>query len=204
MSEYIKTDALEAIMKQKGIEIIQKETKEESKIKNKTFYAMGKFNRISYYDIQTFIRRQSGFFEGSLFDRTDYIIVGDRLSPYEAFQLEKIKENKIEGKNIVLNEDEFLDMVDFDSDLENNSPFYNKYVVFTGGLKELTRSEAEYIIESLGGKVSNSVSYITDILVKADNKSHTTYKEKQALMLNENGASIEIIDEDTFYEWIQE
>lgn len=46
-----------------------------------------------------------------------------------------------------------------------DSPIKGKTFVFTGTLESMTREEAKRIVESLGGKVSNSVSRNTDFLV---------------------------------------
>ena len=47
-----------------------------------------------------------------------------------------------------------------------NEEFNNKTFVLTGTLNSLTRNEAKDIIESLGGKITSSVSKKTDVVIK--------------------------------------
>ena len=47
--------------------------------------------------------------------------------------------------------------------------FNNKTFVLTGTLESLTRNEAKDIIESLGGKITNSVSKKTDVVIVGAN-----------------------------------
>jgi DNA ligase (NAD+) len=49
-----------------------------------------------------------------------------------------------------------------------DSPFAGKTVVFTGALTEMTRSEAEEKVRSLGGKTSGSVSKTTSLVVAGE------------------------------------
>lgn len=50
-----------------------------------------------------------------------------------------------------------------------NDEFNNKTFVLTGTLEKLTRNEAKDIIESLGGKISSSVSKKTDVVIVGSN-----------------------------------
>ena len=61
----------------------------------------------------------------------------------------------------------------------NNGIFSNKKVMFTGGFKNMSRSEAKAIAESQGGKVLNSISKKLDFLIVGDSKP-TLKKVNQA------------------------
>ena len=61
--------------------------------------------------------------------------------------------------------------------------FSNKKLMFTGGFKNMSRSEAKAIAENNGGKVLGSVSKKLDYLVVGDSKP-TAKKINQAKELN--------------------
>lgn len=69
-----------------------------------------------------------------------------------------------------------------------DNPFKDKVVVLTGRLENYTRNEAKEIIESLGGKITSSVSKNTDIvLAGSDAGSKLTQANKlQIKVINEN------------------
>ena len=60
-----------------------------------------------------------------------------------------------------------------------NDLFINKIFVLTGTLETLTRDEAKDLIESLGGKVTSSVSKSTDVVVVGTSPGSKYEKAKQ-------------------------
>ena len=71
-----------------------------------------------------------------------------------------------------------------------NEEFNNKTFVLTGTLESLTRNEAKEIIESLGGKITGSVSKKTDVVIVGSNPG-SKYDEANKL-------GITIWDEEEF------
>jgi len=65
----------------------------------------------------------------------------------------------------------------------NDGKFSNKKLMFTGGFKNMSRSEAKAIAENNGGKVLGSISKKLDFLVVGDSKP-TKRKVDQAKQLN--------------------
>jgi len=65
----------------------------------------------------------------------------------------------------------------------NDGKFSNKKLMFTGGFKNMSRSEAKVIAENNGGKVLGSISKKLDFLVVGDAKP-TKKKIDQAKQLN--------------------
>lgn len=71
-----------------------------------------------------------------------------------------------------------------------DSPFKDKVVVLTGRLERFTRNQAREIIESMGGKITSSVSRNTDmVLAGSDAGSKLTQANK---------LEVKVIDEETF------
>ncbi len=70
--------------------------------------------------------------------------------------------------------------------------FQGKTFVFTGGLKTLSRSEAESKVESLGGKASSSISKKTDFVVAGDDPGSKLDKAR--------ALKVKVLTEDEFLE----
>ncbi|WP_286886980.1 NAD-dependent DNA ligase LigA [Aneurinibacillus sp. UBA3580] len=79
-------------------------------------------------------------------------------------------------------------------DVKTDSPFSGKTVVLTGTLENVTRKEAQQMIEVRGGKVSGSVSKKTDLVVAGEAAGSKLTKA--------NELGIQVIDEKTFLEWV--
>jgi DNA ligase (NAD+) len=69
-----------------------------------------------------------------------------------------------------------------------------KSFVFTGGLKTLTRDEAESRVVAQGGKASSSVSRKTDYVVAGDDPG-SKYEKAKAL-------GVKILSEDEFLKMV--
>ena len=65
------------------------------------------------------------------------------------------------------------------TDIQLDEAFANKIFVITGTLENYTRDEAKIKIESLGGKVTDSVTTKTDILIVGSNPGSKYDKAKQ-------------------------
>ena len=104
-----------------------------------------------------------------------------------------------EEKNIkIINELKELGIntkyIDNAQEIEDEN-FLNKTFVLTGTLTDITRDKAKELIENKGGKVTNSVTKKTDIVIVGDNPG-SKYTKAQEL-------KIEIWDEETFLNIIQ-
>ena len=80
---------------------------------------------------------------------------------------------------------DLIDKLIIKSDVVKNNygKFSNKKLMFTGGFKNMSRSEAKAIAENNGGKVLGSISKKLDFLVVGDSKP-TQKKIDQAKQLN--------------------
>ncbi len=76
-----------------------------------------------------------------------------------------------------------------------------KRFVLTGTLTQLTRSKAQEMIESMGGKVSSSVSKKTDFVVAGEDPG-SKYEKAKAIVDSHSNSPLKIIDEQEFMELI--
>ncbi|WP_079525838.1 NAD-dependent DNA ligase LigA [Halobacillus hunanensis] len=65
------------------------------------------------------------------------------------------------------------------NDGPEDSPFKGKTVVLTGKMENYTRSEAKNIVQSLGGKVTGSISKSTDLLIAGEDAGSKYTKAEQ-------------------------
>ena len=93
--------------------------------------------------------------------------------------------------NTVSNLIKELNVVDFK--ISKSGIFYEKTVMFTGGLSKMSRAEAKALVEKEGGKILSTTSKKLDYLVVGESKP-TTKKVEKAKQLN-----IKILDENNWY-----
>ena len=93
--------------------------------------------------------------------------------------------------NVVSNLTKELNVTDFKT--SKSGIFYEKTIMFTGGLSKMSRAEAKALVENEGGKILGTASKKLDYLVVGDSKP-TPKKVEKAKQLN-----IKIIDENNWY-----
>ncbi|SUC10499.1 DNA ligase [Pasteurella canis] len=77
----------------------------------------------------------------------------------------------------------------------DDNPFKEKTVVLTGTLTQMGRTEAKALLQSLGAKVSGSVSAKTDLVIAGESAGSKLTKA--------NELNVQVIDEQTFLDWSQ-
>ena len=105
----------------------------------------------------------------------------DGIGETQTSSIENFFSNKTNLK-ITYNLIQELEIENFTTN-KGNGIFSNKKIMFTGGFKNMSRSEAKAIVEKNGGKVLGSVSKKLDYLVVGDSKP-TAKKINQAKKLN--------------------
>ena len=109
-------------------------------------------------------------------------------------QIESLEKFFSNDKNIQIIKDliNCVKISDFKSQ-NKKGKFKNKTLMFTGGFKKMSRSEAKLIVENNGGKVLGAISKKLDILVVGSSKP-TIKKVENAKKL-----SIKILKENEWY-----
>ncbi len=77
-----------------------------------------------------------------------------------------------------------------------DNPFYNKKIVFTGDLNNISRQEAAIKIQNLGADINTSISKKTEIVIVGNGAGPS--KMKKIEELNLQGYNIKLIYEDEF------
>lgn len=89
-------------------------------------------------------------------------------------------------------------------------PLYGKVCAFTGTREKMQRKEAMQIMADLGGIPGDGVTKKTNYLILGNNdysktiKDGKSTKQKKAKKLILEGADLQIISEQVFYDWITE
>ena len=115
--------------------------------------------------------------------------------PCKTKEVYKVRDRKVDFSDIEINVDE-------------DSPFFGKNVVFTGKLEKLTRSEARKLVVGVGGYAPETLTTSTNYLVvgvqdlRVVGEKGLSGKMKKAAAFKEKGADIELIDENDFFEML--
>lgn len=135
-----------------------------------------------------------------------YLKLKEIITDHDAFVKSFIKKRDnrnrhyLNAKDIVASVDEF----------DEEHPFYDKNVAFTGGLDEYTRADAMQIVTNLGGHCQNSVTRKTNFLILGNTNYYENItgeksaKYKKAEELKLKGFDIEIISENVFNDLISQ
>jgi DNA ligase (NAD+) len=114
----------------------------------------------------------------------------DGIGETQVNSLEKFFANKSNLKT-VSNLIKKLNVIDFE--IDKFGIFYGKTIMFTGGLRKMSRAEAKALVEKEGGKILGAASKKLNYLVVGSSKP-TTKKVNKAKQLN-----VEILDENSWY-----
>lgn len=124
--------------------------------------------------------------------------------------VEHIKHNSIDTKELFKKKHSshshnYIDLHATVTEFDEDNPFYQKVVVFTGKLEKYSRKDAAQIVLNCGGEFKDSISKDVDYLVVGD----TDFREKTSKMikaysLKEKGFDIEVIPESMFYQMLEE
>lgn len=101
-----------------------------------------------------------------------------------------------------------LSTITANQDYDENNPFNGLNVVFTGTLEHHSRIEGAQLLANLGASIQNGVNKKTNLVIIGHYLPHqkieTSNKVKRAMQLVESGFPIQVINSDTFYEWLED
>ena len=146
---------------------------------------------LNYLNIEAFLNTIDDILSGNE-DALEGLIAIDGIGPKVASALldffkEEHNRDVVDDLNLVAPPKDFVPP-------ENISEIAGKVVVFTGSLERMTRAEAKARAESLGAKVSGSVSAKTDYVVAGPGAGS---KLKKA-----NELGVKVMEEDTWLDFI--
>ncbi len=124
-----------------------------------------------------------------------------KYTTFDNFVLEmKKRKNTVKAKDITVNKE----------NINEDNPFFEKEVVFTGVLEKMIRKEAMQTIANMGGYNRDTVTKDTNFLILGNNdyckaiKNGKSLKQKKAEAYKLKGNDIEIISENVFYDIIND
>jgi len=120
----------------------------------------------------------------------NYLLELDGIGETQVKSLETFFSNS-SNLNTISNLIKELNVTDFKT--SKSGIFYEKTIMFTGGLNKMSRAEAKALVEKEGGKILGTASKKLDYLIVGDSKP-TPKKVEQAKQLN-----IKILDENSWY-----
>jgi len=137
------------------------------------------------------IKKFEELFEGKKRKKIlNYLLELDGIGETQVNSLEIFFSNS-SNSNTVSNLVKELNVTDFKT--SKSGIFYEKTIMFTGGLSKMSRAEAKALVEKEGGKILGAASKKLDYLVVGDSKP-TPKKIEKAKQLN-----IKILDENNWY-----
>ena len=171
---------------------------------NQTVVVTGALRKYTREEVQELVEAAGGKLTGAVSKNTDLLVAGDKAGS----KLEKATELGIK----VLDEEEFIELIDKNKnewlrtttqqtmtkpDIDvHPMALRGKAVVITGVLEDITRKEAQELVEEAGGKVTGSVSKNTHLLIAGDKAGSKLTKAKEL--------EIEVISESIFLERIDD
>lgn len=119
-----------------------------------------------------------------------------------------ISQNSIDTKELFKKRDHnhnYKDLQATVTEFDEDNPFYQKTVVFTGKLEKYSRKDAAQIVLNCGGEFKDSVAKDVNYLVVGDTDfRERTSKMDKAYALKEKGFDIEVNPESMFYQMLEE